>query len=240
MFKLRHLRDAILKKPSLTTAMKKSLSALILGTMTASSALAGSFYDFADNQKGPVAPPPPPPVAACSSEYFDYNFLDLEYSYQDFDDPYFEESNGISIGLSQTLTECTFVTAGARWDQVDSAAADIDLWSFSLGAGLVFPLAERIHLVAEAGGFYAYEDGGDPGDDDDTWGGYVGPTLRVGVTRNLELFGGATYYFGENELDQFGYTVGTIVRITQGLGIKASWGYTEDENIGSVGIRIAW
>ena len=221
--------------------MKKVLIFLVfaIGSLTLTSTQAGTFYYGDPSGKGPIAPPSSigGGVAACASEYFDYDFVDIQYRYLDYDDKFFDQSNGVSLGFSKTLTECTFVTLGGQWDQVNGASPedDVDLWSFSGGVGMIFPLAERLHLVAEGGAFYDFEDSGN----NDNFGGFVGPTLRIGVTKALEAFTSATYFFdGDN--DQFEYTVGGVLRITQALGIKANWSFNDDEQTVGVGVRIAF
>ena len=100
---------------------------------------------------------------------------------------------------------------------------------------MIFPLAERVHLVAEGGVFYAFEDEGD----EDAFGGYLSPTLRVGITRALEAFASITYFVDEED-DQFEYSVGSVLRITQALGIRASWSWNDDVQTLGLGVRFAF
>ena len=220
--------------------MKKVLALLISTTGLAATAHAGSFYYDDPSGSAPIAPPTAGggSTSSCASDYFDYDFVDLEYRFLDFDDDFADEAHGVSFGLSKTLTECTFVTLGGLWEQIDNSAGDdTDFWSFSAGVGMIFPLSERIHLVGEGGAFYGFEDGGD--DDEDSFGGYIGPALRVGVTRSIEAFVGATYLIDE-DTNQFEYSAGAILRFTEVLGIKAGWSWNDDEQTVGVGVRIAF
>lgn len=216
--------------------MKQVLSFLSLAAvLPLVSAQAGTFYYDAPSGKDPVAPPPVTSEGGCASEYFDYDFLDLAYRYIDFDDASFNEGHGVSIGLSKTLTECTFVTLGGGWNGVDSNhGPDVDFWSVSAGVGMIFPITDRIHFVGEGGVYYSFEDPGD----DDKFGGYLTPTLRVGITKALEAFASATYFIDED--NQFEYSVGSVLRITEALGLKASWSWNDDEQTVGVGLRLAF
>ncbi|MGK0190262.1 MAG: hypothetical protein ACI9R3_006085 [Verrucomicrobiales bacterium] len=222
--------------------MKKVLALLISVTGLAATASAGTFYYDDPSGKMPIAPPQEmsemPTASTCASDYFDYDFIDLEWNYTSFEDDSLDEANGISVGLSKTLTEFTFVTLGGLWEPVDGEDGDdIDFWSFSAGAGMVFPLSDRVHLVAEGGVFYGFENGGE--DDDGSFGGYAGPTLRVGITRAIEGFASANYIVDE-ETDQFEYSAGAILRITQSIGLKAGWSWNDDEQTVGVGVRLAF
>lgn len=221
--------------------MKKVLALLISTTGLAVSANAGAFYYDEPSGKMPIAPPPMMteiPAISCASDYFDYDFIDLEWNYTSFEDDLLDEANGISVGLSKTLTECTFVTLGGLWEPVDgNDGDDIDFWSFSAGAGMVFPFSERLHLVAEGGVFYGFETGSE--DDDGSFGGYVGPTLRVGITRAIEGFASANFIVDE-DTDQFEYSAGAILRLTQAIGLKAGWTWNDDEQTVGVGVRLAF
>lgn len=220
--------------------MKKLPVFQFVTSVLAGTAAAGTFYDSEPSGKTPIAPPPvvEPVAGSCASDFFDYDFVDLEYRFVDFDDDALDEANGISLALSKTLTECTFVTLGGIWEEVDAPAGeDLDFWSFSAGAGMIFPFSERVHLVAEGGLFYAFEDGGE--DDEDSFGGYVGPTLRVGLTRALEVFAG-THFIVDEDTDQFEYSVGGLLRVTPSLGVKASWAWNDDEQTVGVGVRLAF
>jgi hypothetical protein len=179
-------------------------------------------------------------VSSCASDYFDYDFLDIDYNFTSFDDEFLDDANGISFGLSKTLTEFTFVTLGGLWEPVnatDGDGEDVDFWSFSAGAGMIFPLSERVHLVAEGGLFYGFETGSN--DDNGSLGGYVGPTLRVGITRAIEGFASVNYIVDE-ETDQFEYSAGAILRLTRALGLKAGWSWNDDEQTVGVGVRLAF
>jgi hypothetical protein len=221
--------------------MNKFFALLISTSSLAGTAVAGTFYYDEPSGKAPIAPPMESTemVSTCATDFFDYDFFDIDYNFTSFDDDLLDDSNGISMGLSKTLTDFTFVTLGGLWEPVDAIndEDDVDFWSFSAGAGMVFPLSDRVHLVAEGGLFYGFETGSN--DDNGSLGGYVGPTLRVGLTRAIEGFASVNYIV-DDETDQFEYSAGTVLRITRALGLKAEWSWNDDEQTVGVGVRIAF
>ena len=219
--------------------MNKFLALLISTSCLAGTASAGTFYSDEPSGKGPIAPPKVSEGASDYSDYFDYDFLDIEYNFTSFDDDFLDEANGVSVGLSKTLTDFTFVTLGGLWEPVNATdgGEDVDFWSFSAGAGMIFPLSERVHLVAEGGVFYGFENGGE--DDNGSLGGYAGPLLRVGITRAIEGFASVNYIVDE-ETDQFEYSAGAVLRLTRALGLKAGWSWNDDEQTVGVGVRVAF
>ena len=178
-------------------------------------------------------------ASGCASDYFDYDFIDLEYRYVDFDEAALDDGHGVTLGLSKTLTECTFFTLGGLWQQnsLSGSGDTFDFWSFSGGVGMVFPFSERVHLVGEAGAFYGFSDGLE--DDQGSWGGFITPTLRIGITRALEGFAAVSYVVDE-ENDQFEYSAGAILRLTEVIGLKARWAWNDDEQSVGVGLRVAF
>lgn len=217
--------------------MKTILCAIGVAALGTAGLTAGPSAHYSNYGKNP-APSPEPSILSCQSDYFDYDVLDIDYIFDDYDASDLGEGHGVSIGMKKLLTECTYMTLGGSWRTAEGIGGsdDIDFWSFSLGTGLIFPLHERVHLLGEIGGFYQFENSGDNGQ----FGGYVGPLLRIGLTRNLEVFGSALYFLEESGDNAMGYTAGAVLRLTEGLGLKGAWSHTEDEQEVLAGLRFAF
>jgi hypothetical protein len=169
-----------------------------------------------------------------SSPQFSYSYVELGYDESDFDlGPVDVDGDGLTLAGSFEINEDWHVYASYGAADLDFGI-DVDTWT--LGAGYVFPLREDIDIYGRVLYVDVNVDAGVAEADDDGLG--VQGRIRARVTDELELEGGlqyidlsdsdtslqasARYYFTEDFSAALGIT---FAGDTDGIGISARYSF---------------
>ncbi len=240
--------------------MKKLVitSAIVL-TLGAELAMAGG-YNLGRPGKNIIPIEPPVPAGNCLT----YDYVDLNYVYQDFGTQFFDEGKGFSGNFSKSLGRSMFVTgsyerAGYEYDWVDHIV-DADTHRYRLGFGAKHSVAKCFDITIQGGGqYYDSEFVNHAAKDFNSWGWYAGPGFRFIVGKRLELFGNAFYSKNEGdhresmlsqhnaynpsaEVDDYGwrFTPGMIYYVTENVGLKVAAEFEKEDTSLLFGVRVAY
>ncbi|MEM7698587.1 MAG: hypothetical protein AAF236_09315, partial [Verrucomicrobiota bacterium] len=182
---------------------------------------------------------PEPTCPDCLS----YDFLDLQYGFDDYETPFFDNGHRYGLGFSKSIG-CNFFVTGAfdfggydyDWD---GHIVDVEQRRFRLGAGARASLAKCVDLTFEAGAeHFDAEYEGYADHDYDSWAYYAGPGIRARAGK-FEFFANAFYFGREGDLSRYylthhthhggdphysGWRVtpGVIFHATDAIGLKIS------------------
>jgi hypothetical protein len=174
------------------------------------------------------APPRP------QSPQFEYSYVEISYDETDFDlGPFDVDGDGLTLAGSFEINDEWHVYASYGSSDLDFGI-DVDTWT--LGAGYVFPLKEDIDLYGRVLYIDVSADAGPAAADDDGLGFQV--RARARVTDEFEVEGGlqytdvsdsdtslqasARYYFTETFSAALGIT---FAGDTDGIGISARYSF---------------
>jgi hypothetical protein len=174
--------------------------------------------------KGPVAPPIPgcPPMS--------YTYVEAGWFHTDVDAPGNPTNDAGYIDLLYDVGHNVFLEGTATL-----GGGDFDLVDLSLGAGYYFPLHEKFHLTARAGGGYLDVDLGEGFNE---FGFYLAPGFRFQVTCNLEIYGKAFYSEFQND-DGGNWSIGGGITylINEKVGLNLGYSDADDGWVVQAGIR---
>lgn len=170
-----------------------------------------------------------------------YTFVDLAYQYHDYEGEEVDGGHGFKLGLSVSPIPILFFTGSLAYSQAESSfleSYDVDDFTAMLGGGGYLPLGDVFHLVGEVGVIYSQVDTSLKDLEVDETGFYVRPQVRVAVTEQFELNGGARFTTVENSTARF--NVGLGVDLIEHIRLLGDFEFGEEENIFTGGIRLQW
>jgi len=181
-----------------------------------------------------------PPHANC----FSYDYIDLNYIFQDFENRRVEGGDAWGINFSKSLGNTFYLTGS-----YENADYEGDLHYYNqfsgistdrtrLGLGVHRTLFNCVDLTFEGGASYQetkYEVC--PINNHEAWGWYVGPGIRAKVGKNVEFYGNA-FYSGEEGDYGWRFTPGFILNVTEMVGLKFGGEFESDVNSLLLGVRV--
>jgi hypothetical protein len=172
--------------------------------------------------------------SAVAGEGPRYTYGELGYSRVDFDN-FSEDANLFNAAGSLAVTDRVHLIAGYSNGSIDGSGVTVDLESATIGAGVNFPLNEKIDLVADAAYAWAKVDANKFGSNsDDGYALNVG--LRAMLTPQFELNGGGTYVDIAND-DTAAY-VGAVYNFTDMLALSGNISVGDNATAYSAGLRL--
>ena len=170
-----------------------------------------------------------------------YTFVDLNYQYHDYEGDEVDGGHGFRLGLSISPIPILFFTGSAAYSQAESSfldSYDVDDFNATLGGGAYLPLGEVLHLVGEVGVMYSQVDTSLKDLEVDETGFYLRPQVRIAVSEQFELNGGAKFTTVENATARF--NVGLGVDLVEHVRLMGDFEFGEEENIFTGGLRLQW
>ncbi|MEC5125582.1 hypothetical protein VSU19_02380 [Verrucomicrobiales bacterium BCK34] len=232
--------------------MKKTVLTLAIASfLVAGMAEAG---DWSRPAKG-LAPLAAPITGSCLS----YDYVDLEYSFDDYGSRFFDNGNSYGLGFSKSLGSLLFINGSIHTGGYDHSwgdnIVDVDTRRYRMGVGVRHEIAECVDLTFE-GGFdhMDSEYGRDYSHRDyDSWAYYFGPGIRARAGR-FEFFAKALYtdregdkrqsYLSEESvyLEQaydggWVFTPGVILHLNERLGFKVAGEFDGIDSALTLGAR---
>jgi hypothetical protein len=130
------------------------------------------------------------------SAQFNYSYVQLGYNEADFNlgGPFEGDGDGLSLAGSFEISDDWHVYASYGSADVDVGGpfnADIDVDTWTLGAGYVFPLKENVDIYGRVLYIDTSADLGALNADEDGLG--LQASIRAGITEEFELEGGLLY-----------------------------------------------
>jgi hypothetical protein len=173
-------------------------------------------------------------AARPESAQFNYTYLQLSYDESDFDlGPVDVDGDGVTISGSFELTDEWHIYTAYSQADLDFGI-DVDTWA--IGAGYVFPLKDDIDIYGRALYIDQNVDAGPANADDDGLG--VQGFIRARLADEFELEGGVQYVdlsdsdvsllasARYNFTEQFSAGIGiTFAGDTDGIGINARYSF---------------
>jgi hypothetical protein len=170
-----------------------------------------------------------------------YTFVDLAYQYHDYEGEDLDGGHGFKLGLSISPIPILFFTGSVAYSQAESSfldSYDVDNFEATVGGGAYLPLGEVLHLVGEVGVIYSQVDTSLKDLEVDEAGFYLRPQVRVAVSEQFELNGGAKFTTVENATARF--NVGIGVDLVEHIRLLGDFEFGEEENIITGGLRLQW
>jgi hypothetical protein len=172
--------------------------------------------------------------SAAAGEGPRYTYGELGYSRVDFDN-FSEDADLFNASGSLAVTDRVHLIAGYSNGSIDGSGVNVDLESATIGAGVNFPLNEKIDLVADAAYAWAKVDANNFGSDsDDGYALNVG--LRAMLTPQFELNGGGTYV--DISDDNTAAYVGAVYNFTDMFALSGNISVGDNATAYSAGLRL--
>jgi hypothetical protein len=233
------------KQAKQTNLMNKTTAILAALAMGAASALAGTTPVPTPSGKGKV-PVCPAPVDPCAGP-ISYNTVELIYIHTNPDGSG-DDFDGANLRLTYSPLQNFYIVADATFSE-SSLAEDLSL---AFGVGGYLPLTENMHAAVD-GGVVWYQRDFDLYANDDDFGWYVRPHLRVKWS-GLELYIGAQYvdvggsdgyrvirsgvaHVGAWEIEEWSAFANLYYQVAPGWDLTAGIDYSEDRASISGGLR---
>jgi len=195
--------------------MKTLTIACLASAAMMTAAVAGSPV----SAKNPKAPMSPAPAVACPGDISYSNVgLDWGHTWTDGD-----AIDGVNFDLSYAIVDKLYFHGTTSWSNTDFAE-----WGFTAGLGYGLSLVKNIDFVAEAGGFWANEGGGD--------GWYVFPHLR-GKWGCFELHAGAKLLCPNHDDNQWEAHVNAYYEVARNVDLHVGGIFADDADTLQVGVR---
>jgi hypothetical protein len=171
--------------------------------------------------------------SAFAAEGPRYTYGEIGYSRVDFDN-FSEDADLFNASGSFAVTDRIHLIAGYSNGSVDGSGVDVDLESATFGAGLNFPLNEKVDLVADAAYAWAKVDVKHFGSESDD--GYaLNFGLRAMLMPQFELNGGGTYV--DISDDNTALYVGAVYSFTDMLALSGNISVGDNATAYSAGLR---
>ena len=210
---------------------------LILASLAASTlgAVAGTPAPVAVGKAPVVCPAPADPCAGPIS----YNNAELLYAYTDLDG-FGDELNGGILRFEYSPMNNLYVTASGQYHE----ANDVNMWVLSGGVGGYVPLAENIHLAADAGVLWAsvevestFDTSASNGFEQDEVGWYARPHIRA-KWGCLEVHAGAQYSsIDDFDLDEWSVFANLYYQVSPGWDVTAGVSHSSERTTATGGVR---
>lgn len=219
--------------------MKKIVTTLAMISLFGVGLATAGDADYIDAGKNIISVTPPP--APC----FSYDFFDLNYVFQDFDNRRAEGGQAWGLNFSKSLGDVFYVTGAydrAKWsadysnyNQYTNVRSD----RYRFGVGARYSVLSCLDLTFEGGGSYQdYRFESWPAENNfDRWGWYAGPGIRGRLGKNVEFYGNA-FYSAQEGLYGWRFTPGIILNVTEAIGLKMGAEFENEVNSLLLGVRL--
>ncbi len=169
-----------------------------------------------------------------------YSFVDLDYTYTDFDNDKVENGHGARGEVSISPYDNFFIIGGLAMAQADSDRDNLDLETtrIHLGMGGYVEVIEYFHLTGHAGVVYSEVDSDLRSLQNDEFGVYAKPGVRMLPLDLLELNADMTFSTVDNE--EFKVGLGAGLNIIENFQVNTGVELADQANIWSAGFRVQW
>jgi hypothetical protein len=172
--------------------------------------------------------------SAVASEGPRYTFGEIGYARVDFDN-FNEDADVFGANGSLAISDRIYLIASYSDGSIDASGFDVDLKTAEAGAGLHFPLNDKVDFIVDASYIWAEVDADNfNSQDDDGYGIRVG--LRAMLTPQFELNGGGTY--ADVTDDETAAYVGVVYNFTDMFAITGDVSVGDDATSYGVGMRL--
>lgn len=201
-----------------------------------------------------------PLAAPASGSCLSYDYIDLDYTFDDYGNRFFDNGSSYGLGFSKSLGSLFFlngaINSGSYEHNLLNNRVDVDTRRYRMGVGVRHSIARYVDLTFE-GGFDHLDSEYGRGYSDrdyDSWAYYFGPGIRACAGR-FEFFAKALYsdregdkrqqYLAEESvyLEQaydggWVFTPGVILHINERFGFKIAGEFDGNDSALTLGGRI--
>ena len=175
---------------------------------------------------------------------FSYDYIDLNYIYDDIDNSLFDRGHRYGIDFSKSIGNLFYLSAGYERSEYDYDLHNINQFMdyesnrYRLGVGIRHTLFNCVDLTLEGGATHTdVEVRNFSQYDNDYWGWYIAPGFRAMVTNNLELYGRA-FYHDEEGYQHWRFTPGLVYNVNQMIGLKVGGEFDDGDRALVLGVRV--
>lgn len=233
--------------------MKKTVLTLAIASFLAAGMAEAGDWSRPAKGLAPLAPP------VAHGNCLSYDFIDLDYTWDDFGSNLFSNGTSYGVGFSKSLGSLLFVNFAFQDGTYDydlfGHNINVDTHRYRMGLGVRHEIARCIDLTFEGGmdhldveNSHHYRDR-----DYDSWAYYFGPGIRARAGR-FEVYGKALYtnregdrrnefvnHHAHRQYEDYStgwvFTPGMIYHLTESIGLKVAGEFNGTDSALSVGMR---